>query len=175
MRRCNALDIVQKLCRNISEVRFFCGTIEKKRERKKKVSKKWILWQMTESERQRTLNEEVVNGCFVREENTVTFDNGMFESTQVCTWENCTDYDIKWLIWRRIQQITKTRDIKKAAYPCKWTTIQYIRIKPPNLKPFELNRCHRHRRQKNKKTKSKAIFKTIANVSKATRLRIHFI
>lgn len=40
---------------------------------------------MTESERQRTLNEEVVNGCFVREENTVTFDNGMFESTQVCT------------------------------------------------------------------------------------------
>lgn len=65
---------------------------------------------MTESERQRTLNEEVVNGCFVRGENTVTFDNGMFESTQVCTWENCTDYDIKWLIWRRIQQITKTRD-----------------------------------------------------------------
>lgn len=40
---------------------------------------------MTESERQITLNEEVVNGCFVREENTVTFDNGMFESTQVCT------------------------------------------------------------------------------------------
>lgn len=45
--------------------------------------------------------------------------------------------------------------IKKAAYPCKWTTIQYIRIKPPNLKPFELNRCHRHRRQKKKRKKQR--------------------